>query len=39
MENLSRVEYYGEYYFLVSKSFIDRIAKELDGERKNETDL
>lgn len=29
MNNLSRMEYHGEPYFLVSKSFIDKLVEEL----------
>lgn len=29
MENIARMESCGEYYFLISKEFIDRVAKEM----------
>lgn len=32
MNDLSRMEYFGQPYFLVSKSFIDKIAEDMKGE-------
>lgn len=31
MDDISRMEYHGVSYFLVSKSFIDKIAAEMKG--------